>query len=171
MPLSASFELKASGLLTETLDLSAPVDSVTAGTGNFPAAAFDLTNGNGDLQAQSWWHDLRTLAAGASENLPIIETGPFAQITFVTIRAILAVIKDPLPTKKLQIGPMGVANTPQLWFGGVGVQAYTEFDRFLFQADVYGGWPLDNVTAFQIPVKNSGSVSLDYAIWILGTTS
>lgn len=171
MPLSASFKLEASGLLTRSLDLSTPVDSVAAGSGNFPPMSLDLADGNGDEQAQDWWHDLRTLAAGASENLPIIETNAFAQLTFITIRAILAVIKDPGPTKKLQIGPRGVANAAQLWFGGVGVQAYTEFDRFLFQADVYGGWPLDNITAFQIPVKNSGSVSLDYAIWILGTTS
>jgi hypothetical protein len=53
MPLSASFGLSASGLLTKPLDLSIPVDSVAAGNGNFPAAAFDLTDGNGDSQAQT----------------------------------------------------------------------------------------------------------------------
>jgi hypothetical protein len=174
MPLSASFGLSASGLLTKPLDLSIPVDSVIAGNGNFPAASFDLTDGNGDSQAQMWYHDLQTINAGSVDGWPLTGSlltplGGFAN--FLTIRAVLVVIKDPAPTKKLRIGPQGQADAAQLGFGGVGAEAYVEFDRHILLAKTYGGWMVTSPTAYLLYLKNTGSVALDYAWWILGTTS
>ena len=164
MALAASVELAMSGTLTNPLDLSAPIDSVAVGEGEFPAAAFDLDDGNGDLQAQSWWHDLRALAAGATDSIDLAGslTGPFGvTVTALKIKAILAVIKDPANTKYLRVGPQGVANAAQLGFGGVAAAEYVEFDTFCFLPKVYTGWTITAGSADLLPIKNPSAVSID----------
>jgi hypothetical protein len=175
VPLSASFKLEASGLLTKVLDLSIPVDSVAVGNGNFPAAAFDLTDGSANEQAQTWVHGLIAgLAAGSTFPIDLsgVTDGPFENdVNFLKVRAILAVIKDPASTKKIRIGPQGQTNAAQLGFGGVGAEAYLEFTRFALLENIYSGWLVTPGTGDLLPIKNSGSVEIDCAFWILGTTS
>jgi hypothetical protein len=175
VPLSASFGLTASGILTRSIDLSVPVDAVStggAGLATFPGPAFDLTDGSGDLQALNWFHDMRALTAGSFDSIVLTNLlSPFGYLfDMATVRAILVVIDQPGPTKKLRIGPQAQANVCQLGFGGVGAEAYVEFDRFVLLQKAYGsGWPVTAATADRVPIKNTGSVDLQYALWVLGT--
>jgi hypothetical protein len=148
MPLNtATFSLTGSGTLTKTLTLSTPTDTIQIGAGAFPAATFDLADGNGDAQAQDWYS------------------------AFLTIRAIILVIKDPTSAKRLRVGPQNVTNAAQLGFGGVGAQAYLEFDRFAILERIYTGWTVTPGTGDLLPINNPSGVSVDVAVWVLGTTS
>lgn len=174
MALAASIELNVSGTLTNPLDLSAPIDSVAVGEGEFPAASYDLEDGNGAAQAQSWWHDLRTLAGTTMDSIDLYGalTGPFGvTVNVVKVKQILVVIKDPATTKKLRIGPQNVSNAAQLGFGGVGATVYTTFSRFQLLEDIDAGWTITTGTNDILPIYNPGAVSIDYAIWVMFTTS
>lgn len=174
MALAVSFSLSASGTLTNPLDLSTPVDAVSVGENEFPAAEFDVEDGNGPGQAQSWWHDLRTVAAGATDSIDLAGslTGPFGvTVTAVKVKLILCVIDTPGSTKYMRIGPQNVSNAAQLGFGGVGAQAYHQFSRVALLEDIDAGWTITAGSADLLPIKNQSAVEITYAIWVLFTTS
>jgi hypothetical protein len=171
MALDASFSLTGGGTLTKTLDESTPVDQVEIGSGGFPACGIDL----GDGQAQSWWHDTRTLAAGVTESLDLYGTalqGPFNEnVQAVTVRAIVVVITTPDGTQAVQVGPQGVANAAQLGFGGTGATAYLTTKTFLPLFEPYAGWTITPTTGDLLPIKNPTGVSVTYTIWVLYTNT
>jgi hypothetical protein len=103
--LSATIALAASGQLTKDLDLSSPGDSVGIGQGTFPAVGFNLADGTGNLQAKSWWHDKRTVAAGATDSIDLNGslTGPLGDaVNWTTVRLIVVAIESPDGTKLLR---------------------------------------------------------------------
>jgi hypothetical protein len=170
--LNATFSLTASGILSSALDVEAPSSAVAIGQGGFPAVGFSLTYGTGNLQAQSWWSDKRTVAAGATDSIDLngVLTGPLgAAIAFTSVRAIVIAIDTPDGTKLLRVGPQNVTNAAQLGFGGTGAQAYLETDTFCVLPRPYGGWALTAGTADLLPVKNPSAVSVDYYVWVIGT--
>jgi hypothetical protein len=175
MPLDASFSLTGSGTLTKTLEESTPVDQVEIGSNNFPACGVDFDDGNAAGQAQAWWHDTRTVAAGVTDSIDLYGTamqGPFGDnVQAVTVRAVIIAIQTPDGTKKLQVGPQAVANAAQLWFGGTGAQAYATLTNFLAQFESYAGWPITAGTADLLAVKNPTGVSVTYTIWVLFTNT
>jgi hypothetical protein len=174
MPLTASLTLSGSGELSKLLDLSTPLDSLTIGSDPFPACMVSFTDGNGNEQAQAWWHDLRTIAAGADDDLDLFGalTGPLGDaFNVVTLRALLLVIKDPAATKYLRVGPKGATGAAQLGFGGVGATQWVEFDKYQLFARAYGGWPITATTADKVRVTNPSAVSIDYAVLAIATTS
>lgn len=174
MALAASFSLTATGTLTNPLDLGTPTYDIAAGSGDFPACSFDVADGNGAAQAQSWWDDKRTLAAAATDSIDLYGslTGPFgASVAAVKVKTILVAIDTPGSTKYLRIGPQNVANAAQLGFGGVGATVYYQFSRFALLEDVDAGWTITAGTGDILPIKNPSAVSIDYAIWITFTTS
>jgi hypothetical protein len=170
--LNATFSLTGSGILAAALDVEAPSSTVAIGQGGFPAVGFSLTYGTGNLQAQSWWSDKRTVAAGATDSIDLngALTGPLgASVAFTSARVIIIAIDTPDGTKLLRVGPQNVTNAAQLGFGGVGAQAYLETDTFCVLPRPYGGWTITPATADLLPVKNPTGVSIDYYVWILGT--
>jgi hypothetical protein len=170
--LSATIALAASGQLTKDLDLSSPGDSVGIGQGAFPAVGFNLADGTANLQAKSWWHDKRTVLAGATDSIDLNGslTGPLGDaVNWTTVRLVIVAIESPDGTKLLRVGPQNVANAAQLGFGGTGAQAYLETDTFAVLPRPYGGWAITPATADLLPVKNPSAVSVDYDIWIIGT--
>jgi hypothetical protein len=173
MALSATLELTASGILSKAgLDLDAPSTQIIIGQNAFPQCLISLTDGTGDEQAQQWWSDIRTVAAGATDGIDLYGalTGPFGNsVQPVTIRAIVLAIVAPANTKRLRVGPQAVANAAQLGFGGVGAQAYLEFDKFQLLERVYTGWAITAGTGDILPVNNPSAVSIDYAAWVLYT--
>jgi hypothetical protein len=79
-----NFEIAAT--LKNLLDLSTPVDAATL------TAKVQLANGTGANSADLLFHDQRTLAASATEDLDLagVLASPFgATLTFVELRAIL----------------------------------------------------------------------------------
>jgi hypothetical protein len=170
--LAATFSFSGSGQLTRELDVSVPVDQVQIGANNFPAVGFDLADGTGNLQAQSWWTDTRTVVAGATDSIDLAGslTGPLGTaINWTSVRLIVIAINVPDGTKLLQVGPQGVTNAAQLGFGGVGATVYLTTDTFVILPRPYGGWAITAGTADLLPVKNPTAVSVDYTVWIIGT--
>lgn len=174
MALTADVVLTLISRMTKALDFSTPADIVTVGQNSFPEGSFSLADGNGDGQAQAHFSDLRTVAAGATDSLDLHGslTGPLGDaFSLVTLRLALIVIKDPLSTKYLRVGPQGVTNAAQLGFGGIGSTVYIEFDRFQMLERINTGWAITAGTADLLPVKNPSAVSIDYGVLLIGTTS
>lgn len=76
---------KLIGSMTTTLDLSTPTDALLID------ASTTFANGTGAGQVNMWWHDTRSLAGSASENLDLAGSLVNAfgtTITFTSIKAI-----------------------------------------------------------------------------------
>lgn len=85
MAFSGSALLQLAAELTSPLDLSTPTSRFSR------ALQINLTEGTGAGQANRVWHDQRTLAASATENLDLAGTlnDPFGQpITFARIKLV-----------------------------------------------------------------------------------
>ncbi|MEM7227255.1 MAG: hypothetical protein AAF432_00425 [Planctomycetota bacterium] len=98
MALSGSINLGVDMKLTGTSGLAADLDSLT--NANL-ALALTLTDGSGANQAQTMWHDRRTLAAGASEDLDLaggLTNGLGETITFTNVRALIIKNNDTVNT-------------------------------------------------------------------------
>jgi hypothetical protein len=170
--LSASFSFTGNGQLTKPLDVSTPTDTIQVGSSNFPACGFDLTDGTSNLQAKSWWSDIRTVAAGATDSIDLNGslTGPLGDaISWTTVRMIVVAINVPDGTKLLRVGPQNVTNAAQLGFGGVGAQAYLETDTFCVLPRPYGGWAVTAGTADIARINNPSAVNVTVTVWILAT--
>lgn len=174
MALDATFELTGSGTLTSALDLSTPTDSVAIGSGNFDAIEVTFEDGSGSGQAQSWWHDERTVTATTADNIDLAGslTGPFgATITAVKIKWIVLAIDTPGSTKSLRVGPRGVSNAFQGPWGGTGATVYQDFTTFFAAVEPYTGWTVTAGTGDILGIYNPSAVSVTYRIWIGFTTS
>lgn len=89
MALSTDLTVRLSGTLTDPLDLSTPTDALVQ------AIKVILTSGTGANAADMMWHDTRTLAASATEDLDLAgslanafgDTQTFARIKLVLVTA------------------------------------------------------------------------------------
>lgn len=137
------------------------------------AANIDLANGTGDDQADLIFHDQRTLAASATENLDLagVLTDPFGNaITFATVKAIVLraaagntndVIMGGAASAAF-VGPFGDAtDTVAVRPGGA-----------LVLAAPADGWTVTATTADILKAANSSSgTGVTYDITIIGTSS
>lgn len=83
MPLTTRLTTALDARLTSALDLSTPVDALDL------AVRLDLASGTGSGQADLMWHDRRTLAASANEDLDVagvLASGLGATLTFARIK-------------------------------------------------------------------------------------
>ena len=89
MALSTELTVRLAATLTDPLDLSTPTDALAN------AVKLILTSGTGADQADMSWHDTRTLAASATEDLDLAgvltnafgDTQTFARIKMVLVTA------------------------------------------------------------------------------------
>src|SRR5688572_1163541 len=89
MALSTDLNVRLAATLTNALDLSTPTDALVE------TARLIYTDGAGANQVNMSWHDQRTLAASASENLDLAgsltnafgTTQTFARIKLVMVKA------------------------------------------------------------------------------------
>ncbi len=173
--LAASFALTGSGTLTKTDTVGAPVDALSFGANNLPAVSISISDGTGANQCNEWWRDLRTVGASSNDDLDlygVLTNGLGQTIQFTGIKVFFLAIASPDGTKKLRIGPQGVSNTAQLWFGGVAAGNYEEVFDYTFRTNLSGsgvGWPITSGTGDLIRVNNPGASAVTYTIWLLGT--
>lgn len=169
--LQATLSFTGSGILSSALDLSTPRDSVSTGTGNFAQFLTTFAFGTGNQQAKEWWHDKRTLTAGANDDLDLAGglINPFGgTITFTAIKAFVLIIVSHDGTKSVRVGPQGVANAWQGWHGGVAAGNYNTVFEWFVNIHSYGGWSITAGTGDILRINNPGAGSLDYEVWILG---
>jgi hypothetical protein len=170
--LDVTIALTGSGILTNPLDASTPTDQMEIGT-NFPELEITLTTGTGNNQANSWWHDKRTLAATTTDTITIsggsAVTNGFGQSLDLsstgTVKAVIFAVDSPDGTKAIRVGPQADANAAALGVTGTGTaaNAYVLVKHWIPFIDTYGGFAPNT----HILVHNPGASSVDYWVWFL----
>ncbi len=131
-----------------------------------------LSDGSGDSQANMLWHDVRTLAAAAHEDLVLSSLaqtifGSAVTTDFVAIKAVLIVNTQATDGDDLLVG--GAPTHP--WsapFGAAGHQVRVPADSCLLLVNSGAGWAVSAGSADQLRVANTGSDAIDYKIVLIG---
>ena len=112
------------------------------GSGAFDAIRFALEDGTGDAQANQVFVGQFTLEGGNNLDLDMID-GTLVNfkgesIVFSTVNMVLVSVVSPDGDIRLLVGPQGVTDGAQLWFGGTGADASEEVFTVLFHAHPVG---------------------------------
>jgi hypothetical protein len=126
-------------------------------------------------QADLVWHDERTLAAGASEDLvlsalasPLFDNT--LTIALAKIKAILLVNTATTPGEDLEFG--GAPSHQWLGpFAAVGDKIVIPADSSLLFVNKKSGWPAVAAASDQFRIANAGTGDITYKIAILGTSA
>jgi hypothetical protein len=166
--------------ITGDLALSAVMADTSAGKGfsrkfgsqSIPATDISITYGTGNAQCNWMYYASRTVTATTADNLDLYGslTDAFGTTINATYLKVLAVaISSPDGTKKLQVGPRGVANTNQLAFGGTGATVYVEvYDWQVVAFNPYTGFAVTNASTDVVGIYNPGAGSVTYSILMAG---
>ena len=163
----ASLVLSIASRTKSALDLTNTLDEL------LKTYSFSFTDGTGANKAKNHWHDQRTLAASASEDLDLAGglTDAFGNvITFTKIKAII-VFAAAANTNDVVLGN-AAANA---WIGPFGAAAHTVAVKpggiAIFIAPDANGYAVTAGTADILKVLNGGAgTSVTYDIFILGET-
>ena len=168
-----AIDLRASltWLFSEALDLSSVNDQSTL---EFDAS---LADGTGDDQADLIWHDERTLAAAASENLDLtalatVIFGGTVPINFAKVKAILIVNTSTTAGHELLVGGAGAGQAFATPFNNnVSAKVGVGPDSPLLLVNKQSGWAVTAGTGDILRVQNSGASAATYRIVIVGTSA
>lgn len=186
--LSAAIGLAGSGALNLNATASSRIDQLQIGPAAqaaFPAGAINWTTGspgslsNGALQSKNWFLGEITIAGGSTVNFAFNggsyndPSGAALAMTAVTLVAlsIVAIAGQttvPDGTDYLEVGPQGVSDAAQLWFGGTGATCYETVYWQSFHPGPAAGWTVNSSTAQLLPIKNPGSNSITCALLVIG---
>lgn len=170
MPDTLSSEIKAScgWILREALELSNVVDS---GRMEFSRT---LADGTGLDQAAVVWHDHRTLAAGANDDLDLAGGlsntifGTPVVASFSKIKAIMIVNTATASAGLLRVGGGSNPFTPP-FVGSGSAQVEIGADSALLLSNKKDGWTVTPGTGDILRIQNPSAVSITYQIAILGS--
>lgn len=167
MALTAKIVSQVVATLTSPLDLSTPTDALDY------TQRISLTSGTGANQADMMWHDTRTLAASASENIDLAGslTGAFGTtLTFARIKGLVVAAAS------------GNTNDVQVARGSS--NGFTMFlaasDGFLVKPGGHFSWWAPGATGVAVTAgtgdiltitNSAGSTSVTYDIVILGASA
>ena len=166
--LTATADLQFLATYTDVGELNSVASTLTSGSGSFAALSQTvLSTGTANTNlATILWHDQRTLAAAASEELDLLlQTNRFGTaIGFATVVWFILRIITPTTTKELTIGNA----TLQPWQAWFGSSTGTEVvDSICFKESQVTGWPC-SVSSRYLKVANTGSVSCVYDLVLIG---
>ena len=171
MPPVLSLDLRASltWLLQDALDLSTITD-----VSKLEYAA-SLTSGIGSGQADRIWHDERTLAASAVDELVLsaLESSVFGndvEVALAKVKALLIVVTTTTAGTELTLGDAAA----DAWvgpFNSAGDRLKLGPDAALFLVDKQSGWSVGAGTSDVLKIANTGSVEATYRIVIVGTSA
>jgi hypothetical protein len=133
-----------------------------------------FTDGITADKADLVWHDQRTLAAGASEDLVLsaLDSPLFANtltIALAKVKALLLVNTATTPGEDLEIGgaPSDEWQGP---FAASGDKLVIPADSSLLLVNKKSGWPAIASSSDKLRIANVGGGSITYKIAILGTS-
>ena len=169
--LTLTSELKTSlaWLFQDELDLT------TVSDGSRLDYVLSLSSGTGAGQADRLWHDERTLATSAHENLvlsalPQSLFGDTIHIAMASVRALLIVNLATDDGENLELG--GAASDEwQGPFGASGSKLIIPPDSCLLLVNKKTGWPVAASSADRLRIASAGSGDISYKIALLGTSS
>ena len=174
--LAGSFNVTGSLIQSGTPPDSAVSDTVQIGGNGFPAINPQIAQGTGAGQCQWQYHGQRTVAATTFDtlNLYLASGGLVDQlgnpITATGLKLFLLEIVNADGIMSLRVGPQGVTNAAQLWFGGVAASNYETITDGVLRRRLLDstGWPIAATTACLLPIYNPGANPVTYQIWLLG---
>jgi hypothetical protein len=167
MALTTNLRLSLEAVLTDPVDLSTPDDTL-----DFDAV-IRLATGTGAGQADRMWHDRRTLAASATENLDLAgvlvnglgDTQTFARLKAVVVRAAAA------NTNNVNVIREATNGVPLLLAAGDGVPVHPD-GLFVWVAPGAAGVVVTPSTGDLITFTNSGAgTSVTYDVVLIGASA
>jgi len=171
MASALAIDLRASltWLLQDALELSTITDVSKL---EFAAS---LTNGTGSGEADRIWHDERTLAAAAADDLTLSALassvfGNSVNVALAKVKALLIVCTTDDAGAELTIGNAA----SQAWvgpFNASSARLLVPGDSVLFLVNKQAGWNVGVGASDVLRILNSGSVSATYRIVIVGTSA
>lgn len=163
-----SAEIKASlvWLFQDTLGLTTIADASRL---DYDA---QLTDGAGDGEANALWHDLRSVAATAHDDLSLAALpqtifGNSVTINLAAVKALLIVNTETDDGEDLLVG--GAATHP--WgapFGATGHQVRVPADSCLLLVNKSSGWSVAAGSADTLRIANVGTGTIAYKIVAVG---
>lgn len=167
--LSTEIRAGVSWLFLDSLDLSTVSDASRL------EYSVSLADGISNDQADKIWHDQRTLAAGASEDLDLTALSrTLFDGTFTTgvlkVKALMIVNLATTSGYDLTVG----GAPAQTWVGPFGTAAdkvKVPADSCLLLVNKKSGWSVTNSSADLLRITNTAAGSVTYNLAIVGTSS
>ncbi len=168
MNVTGNLDVLMSLTSTEPLDLSTPRDTLTMSDRKA------ITNGTGADQANLVWHDQRTLASGANEELDLaggLTDAYGGTVTFAKIKAIL--ITNPDTASTLIIGGAAANGWTAMFADSTDKIVIRPGGRFYMEAADATGLAVTAGSGDLLKIEHGAesSVAIDYKIAIAGVAA
>jgi hypothetical protein len=167
--LTAQIKASLNWLFQESLDLATVNDDAKL--------EYDRSFADGTAadQADKIWHDSRTLASGASDDLDLNALtntifGSTVTINMAKVKAILIVNTATTAGEDLTVGG-AAAQEWTAWVGAAGDKVRVPADSCLLITNRKSGWSVTNGASDTLRVTNTGAGSITYKIAVLGTSA
>ena len=126
-------------------------------------------------QADKVWHDFRTLASAANDDLDLNALtnsifGSTVTINFAKIKGILIVNMATVAGEDLLVGG-AAAQAWSAWVGAADDRVRVPADSCLLISNRKSGWTVTNGASDTLRISNVGAGSITYRIAVLGTSS
>jgi hypothetical protein len=126
-------------------------------------------------EADVLWHDERTLAAAANDDLDLtalVRTifGSVLTVTFAKIKALLVINTQAVAGEDLRIG----AAASNAWIGPFGASTHTldvPADSSVLLVNRKDGWSVGDGSSDVLRIANNGTGDITYRIVMVGTSS
>lgn len=159
---SGLLSVVVSSTLVNKLDLSNIAD-IIGDTGYRYNQA--LANGKGSGKAQAHWHDRRTLAESASEDLDLSALpGPHGTVSFTALKVIIVRVATETAGAKISVGPASATPFAE-------VSATLGPNGILPVGNPVDGWTVTANTNDLLKVANTGTGPVTYDIVLIGEGS
>lgn len=134
-----------------------------------------LTDGVASDQADKLWHDQRTLASAANDDLDLTNLtrtvfGSTITTQFAKVKALLIINTATTAGEELVVGA-AAANAWLGPFGSITDTIAVPADSTLLLVNKKDGWTVTDVTADILRINNNGTGNITYKIAMIGTSS
>jgi len=168
--LAADIKASIDWLFEESLDLSIVTDSSKL------EYSKGLSDGVGENQADLLWHDTRTIAAGANDDLDLTALvkslhGGSITLSLAKVKAILIHNTAEDAAEDLQVDSSAPASIVAPFGGSATSLVEIPADSPLLLVNRNAGWPVVEGSADILRITNLGTGPIDYKIVIVGTSA
>lgn len=122
------------------------------------------TFAGGALLINDWYVSTKTITAGSTATIDLSngsDKNPFgSSLGFSAIKLAIVNLHSPDGAAKFRVGPQGVSNACQLWFGDVTAPCYDEDYFALVKFGGGSGWTVTDSTGDLFCIKNPGASSI-----------
>ena len=168
MALTTTLAVTLSTAYTKSADWSTPVDSAS-----FPFTGLTLLTGTGANQSDKEFHDRRTLAGGANEALDLagsLSDSFGSTLTYLRIKLMAIYNRGLVGDEILSIGG-AAANQFTNWVGDVSdIIKVRPGGALILVAPDATAYAVTAGTGDQLKIANAGAGSVDYDIYLIGSS-